>query len=51
MRRVKRSRQPKPDILTAAWIAGELPPVRELAEREAGHKPKVAIGTDGWPAR
>jgi len=26
-------------------------PVRELAEREAGHKPKVAIGTDGWPAR
>lgn len=26
MRRVKRSRQPKPDILTAAWDAGLPPP-------------------------
>ncbi len=34
MRRVKRSRQPKPDILTAAWIDGDLPPADAAEDKD-----------------
>jgi len=34
MRRVKRSRQPKPDILTAAWIDGAPPPADAAEDKD-----------------